>query len=101
MVLDSCTRRTISASYGTYGFGRARVRLWPRIVRILHQRMRLFGDVDADRAPRDAAAAPDAAGAPVLVMPGAELVHQPLAIAKVRRPAHHPAVDVAVARGEA
>ena len=41
----------------------------------------LLADVDADRAPRDAAATPDAAGHPELVPPGAELVGQPLAVA--------------------
>ena len=42
----------------------------------------LLGDVDADRAPGDAAAAADAAGRAELVDPGGELVGHPLAIAR-------------------
>ena len=42
----------------------------------------LLGDVDPDRAPGDAAAAADAARAAELVVPGAELVRQPLAVAR-------------------
>ncbi len=49
------------------------------------QRVRLLGDVDADRAPHDAPAAADAAGAAELVVPGAEFVGGPLAVAAAWR----------------
>src|SRR5210317_900046 len=61
----------------------------------------LFGDVDADRAPGDAAPAADAAGVAELVVPGGELVGQPLAVAAARRVADHTAGDVGVRRVEA
>src|SRR5512133_2033007 len=59
-------------------------------------RRELLGYVDADGTPGDAAAAADAAGGAELVVPGAELVRQPLAVA---RPACRPnaaAVDVRI-----
>ena len=40
-----------------------------------------FGEIDADRAPRDAAPAADAAGAAELVLPRGPLVGYPLAVA--------------------
>ena len=61
----------------------------------------LLGDVDADRAPGDAAAAADAAGRVELVPPGRELVGHPLAIARLRRGADAAAVDVGEIHGEA
>src|SRR4029453_5827889 len=59
------------------------------------------GDVDRDGAPGDAAAATDAAGAAELVVPGAELVGQPLAVAGSRRLPDRAAVDVRVVDREA
>ena len=50
-------------------------------------RGQLLGDVDPDRAPGDAAAAADAARAAELVVPGAELVGQPLPVARAGRSA--------------
>ena len=50
-------------------------------------RRQLLGHVDPDRAPGDAAAAADAARAVELVVPGAELVGQPLAVARRGRTA--------------
>ena len=50
--------------------------------RVCADRGQLLGDVDPDRAPRDAAPAADAARAAELVVPGAELVRQPLAVAR-------------------
>ena len=44
-------------------------------------RVELGADIDADRAPRDAAAAADAARRPELVPPGRELVGEPLPVA--------------------
>ena len=61
----------------------------------------LLGHVDPDRAPRDAAPAPDAAGRAELVDPGAELVREPLAVARPRRRPHAAAVDVRVVHGVA
>src|SRR5689334_386234 len=55
----------------------------------------LLGHVDPDRAPRDAAPASDAPGGAELVDPGAELVREPLAVARSRRGPHRTAVDVA------
>ena len=62
---------------------------------------RLLGDVDADRAPGDAAAAADAAGGVELIPPAGELVRHPLAVARLRRGAHAAAVDVGEVHGEA
>src|SRR5690349_21921810 len=59
-------------------------------------RGQLLGHVDADRAPGDAAPAADAAGRAELVVPGAELVRQPLAVARPARRPDAAAVDVGV-----
>ena len=56
-------------------------------------RRRLLGDVDADRAPGDAAAAADAARRAELVDPVRQLVGHPLPVARARRCAHAAAVD--------
>src|SRR5262245_21870716 len=56
----------------------------------------LLGDVDPDRTPRDATAAADAAGLAELVVPGPELVGQPLAVARPAGGANRTAVDVRV-----
>ena len=61
----------------------------------------LLGDVDAHRAPGDAAAAADAARAAELVEPGGELVGHPLAVARPRRRPHAAAVDVGEVEREA
>src|SRR5450759_987649 len=61
----------------------------------------LLGDVDADRAPGDAATAADAAGAAELVDPGRELVRHPLAVARARGAADRAPVDVRVVDREA
>src|SRR5262245_2103932 len=64
-------------------------------------RGQLLGDVDPDRAPRDAAAAADAARAAELVVPRAELVREPLSVPRpVRGPDATP-VDVRVLDREA
>src|SRR5262245_33037210 len=54
----------------------------------------LFGDVDRDRTPGDAAPASNAARGTKLIDPGGQLVRQPLAIASRRRGAHTTALDV-------
>src|SRR5512144_3277541 len=64
-------------------------------------RARLFGDVDADRTPGDAAPAAHAARAVELIEPGRELVRHPLAVARAGGPAHRAAVDVRVVHREA
>ena len=61
----------------------------------------LLGDVDADRAPGDAAAAADAPGRAELVVPGAELVRHPLPVARASRGPDAAAVDVRVVDREA
>src|SRR6478736_8780382 len=71
------------------------------IALLLAQGGDLFDDVDPDRAPRDAAPAPDAAGRAELVDPRAELVRQPLPVARAGRRADRAAVDVRVVEGEA
>ncbi len=55
----------------------------------------------ADRAPRDAAPAADAARAPELVEPGRQLVRHPLPVARPARRAHAAAMDVRVVDREA
>src|SRR4051794_28215460 len=63
---------------------------------------RLLGDVDAGRAPRDAAPAADAPGGAELDLPGRELVRHPLPVAGARGLADGAvAVDVGVIEGEA
>src|SRR5205823_1913320 len=64
-------------------------------------RAELLGHVDRDRAPGDAAAAADAARRPELVVPGAELVRQPLPVARAARRPDAAAVDVRVVDREA
>src|SRR5262249_58040172 len=61
----------------------------------------LLGDVDPDRAPRDAAAAADAAGRAELVVPRAELVRHPLPVARAARRPDRAAVDERVVDREA
>ncbi len=61
-------------------------------------RGQLLGDVDADRAPGDAAPAADAPRGAELVDPGAELVREPLAVARPGRGPDGAAVDVASSR---
>src|SRR5687767_9559927 len=61
----------------------------------------LLGDVDADRAPGDAAPAPDAARASELIVPGGELVSEPLPVAGTGARAHRSAVQVRKIEGEA
>ncbi len=61
----------------------------------------LVADVDPDRAPGDAAAAADAAGAPELVPPGRELVGEPLPVAILDPRPETPAGDGREARREA
>ena len=61
-------------------------------------RGQLLGHVDPDRAPGDAAPAADAAGGAELVVPGAELVRQPLAVARAAAGPDRAAVDVASSR---
>ncbi len=58
-------------------------------------------DVDADRAPGDAPAAADAAGTAELVVPGAELVTEPLPVPARPRLPHAPAVHVGEVQLEA
>ena len=62
---------------------------------------RLVGDIDAYGTPRDTAPATDAAAAAVLVVPGPELVREPLAIARAGVGPHGEAVQIAVPAGEA
>src|SRR3954449_10096708 len=64
-------------------------------------RRHLLGDVDGDRAPRDAAPAADAARRAELVDPGRELVRRPLPVARARRAPDAAAVDVGVPEREA
>src|SRR5512144_362650 len=64
-------------------------------------RCRFFGDVDADRAPRDAPPTADTAGDPELIDPVRELVGHPLAITRADLPAHATAVNVGMAECEA
>ena len=61
----------------------------------------LLGQVDADRAPGDAAAAADAARGVELVPPGRQLVGQPLPVARRGRGPHRPTVQVGVVEVEA
>src|SRR5689334_524631 len=61
----------------------------------------LLGHVDPDRAPRDAPPAADAPGAAELVVPGAELVRQPLTVTGARGRPYRAAVDVRVVDREA
>src|SRR5512139_718040 len=65
------------------------------------QRSDLFGEINADRAPGDAAAAAYAAAAAELVVPGRELVRQPLAVAGTNVGSHVDAVQMAVRLAEA
>src|SRR6266496_771451 len=61
----------------------------------------LLGDVDPNRAPRDAAPAADAAGAAELLVPGPELVREPLAVARASAGPDRAAVDVRMVDREA
>src|SRR6478609_8591753 len=61
----------------------------------------LLGDVDADRAPRDAAPAADAARAAELVEPRGQLVGHPLPVARPGRGPDAAAVQAGVIDGEA
>ena len=63
----------------------ASVMIAPRLPR---QRGHLLGDVDAGRAPRDAPSTSDAPGAAELVVPGAELVGQPVPVSGLSRVTH-------------
>src|SRR5512132_2673406 len=65
------------------------------------QRTHLLGGVDPGRAPGDAPATSHAARHAELVVPCAELVGEPLAVAGAHRRPEAPAVDVGVGRGEA
>ena len=60
-----------------------------------------LGDVDADRAPGDAAAAADAARGAELVDPARQLVRHPLAIARLPFGPHAAAMDVGKIQREA
>ena len=62
---------------------------------------RLLGEVDADRTPGDAPAAPHAARGIELVPPGRELVGEPLAVARGGGGADRAAVEVRVVEVEA
>src|SRR3990167_3633666 len=59
-----------------------------------------LGNIDPDGTPRDAASAAYATAAAVLVMPAAELVRQPLAVARARIGTNRYAVNIAVSLGE-
>src|SRR3989344_4984947 len=59
-----------------------------------------LGNVDPDGTPRDAASAAYATAAAVLVMPAAELVRQPLAVARAGVGTDRNTVNVAVPLGE-
>src|SRR5262245_15745384 len=61
----------------------------------------LLRDVDGDGAPGDAPAAADATRAAELVVPGSELVREPLAVARLCRLPDAAAVDVRVVDREA
>src|SRR3954447_25377227 len=74
---------------------------WISSVSVRTDRRHLLGDVDRDRAPRDAAPAADAAGRAELVDPGRQLVRHPLAVARAAGAAHAPAVHVRVLEREA
>src|SRR4051794_3910516 len=74
---------------------------WSSVRIALSDRARFFRDVDAHRAPGDAAPAADAARAAELVDPRGELVRHPLAIAGAGRRPHRTPVDVRVVDGEA
>src|SRR5689334_16938180 len=65
------------------------------------QRGQLLGHVDRDGAPGDAAAAADAPRRSELVVPGAELVREPLAISRSAGGADAAAVDVRMVDGVA
>src|SRR5689334_22897007 len=62
--------------------------------RVAADRADLFGDIDANRAPRNAAAATDAARGAELLDPACQLVRHPLPVARARRRPHCAAVDV-------
>src|SRR3954453_14835203 len=62
--------------------------------RVAADRADLFGDIDANRAPRDAAAAADAAGCAELFDPACQFVGHPLPVARARRGPHRTAMDV-------
>src|SRR5699024_6508858 len=61
----------------------------------------LLGDVDAGRAPGDASPAADAAGGAELLVPGAQLVGDPLAVAGLATGPHAAAVQVGEVEVEA
>ena len=60
----------------------------------------LLREIDRHRTPRDASAAAHASGRPELVVPGGELVGQPLPVARLRGRAHAPPVDMGEVHGE-
>src|SRR5579863_736444 len=60
-----------------------------------------LGNVDADRAPGDAAPAANAARSAKLIDPVRQLVRHPLPIARARRTAHRSTVDIGEVHGEA
>src|SRR5271165_218940 len=82
---------------------RSRVSMPPPLCRrdVRSDRGRFFGDVDAHRAPCDAAAAADAARGAELVDPVGELVRHPLPVARLRALADAAAVDEREVHGEA
>src|ERR1019366_178149 len=87
------------ANVGAAAISSSRPRIAHRLA--VADRPRLLGDVDADRAPRDAAPAAHAPGAAELVDPGGQLVGHPLAIARARGRTHRAPVDVGVVHREA
>src|SRR5215469_14878469 len=86
-----------------YSWARPAKNLWLRSSgsRVCGNGGDLLGDVDADRAPRDAPAAAHAAGRAELVEPGGELVRHPLPVARPGGRSHRPAVQVGVVHREA
>src|SRR3954468_5075100 len=63
--------------------------------------VRLLGDVDTDRAPDDAPPAPHTTRLAELVVPGAELVGEPLPVPAARRAPYRSAVQVREVQVEA
>src|SRR5215471_5621494 len=71
------------------------------IALLLDQRVHLGGEVDLGGAPGDAPSTPDTAGGAELVVPGAQLVGQPLPVPAGARGADLAAVEVGVVQLEA
>src|SRR5690242_19366268 len=88
------SRRSLGTTFGG-GIRRGGVRCFRP------QRRDLFGDVDAHRAPHDAPPAADAARAAELVVPGAQLVGEPLPVPAAGGVADRAAVDVGEVQVEA